>query len=100
MAQFGIAGKPEVAAAWQAKTIEDDEVVQSNERGYVSFATSGKDSRTTQMFINLVNNANLDDMGCVRVSHYLLSISVAAAFSRWFSVFLLHTVGSLHSPRS
>lgn len=63
MAQFGIAGKPDVAAEWKMKTIVDDEVVKSNERGYISFATSGKDSRTSQMFINLVDNQNLDDMG-------------------------------------
>jgi cyclophilin family peptidyl-prolyl cis-trans isomerase len=41
----------------------DDPVVGSNKRGFVSFATSGKDSRTTQMFINLVDNKNLDGMG-------------------------------------
>jgi peptidyl-prolyl cis-trans isomerase A (cyclophilin A) len=63
MAQFGIPGKPELAAEWREKSINDDPVVKSNERGFLSFATSGKDSRTTQMFINLVNNANLDGMG-------------------------------------
>jgi peptidyl-prolyl cis-trans isomerase A (cyclophilin A) len=45
------------------KTITDDPVVESNKRGHVSFATSGKDSRTTQMFINFGDNANLDGMG-------------------------------------
>ena len=42
---------------------DDPSVGQSNKRGYVSFATSGKDSRTTQMFINFGDNANLDGMG-------------------------------------
>eukprot|EP00568_Trieres_chinensis_P009517 CAMPEP_0183302200 /NCGR_PEP_ID=MMETSP0160_2-20130417/8074_1 /TAXON_ID=2839 ORGANISM="Odontella Sinensis, Strain Grunow 1884" /NCGR_SAMPLE_ID=MMETSP0160_2 /ASSEMBLY_ACC=CAM_ASM_000250 /LENGTH=157 /DNA_ID=CAMNT_0025464939 /DNA_START=7 /DNA_END=477 /DNA_ORIENTATION=+ len=63
MAQFGIPGKPDVAASWRERTIADDEVKESNKRSYVSFATSGKDSRTTQMFVNLVDNANLDMMG-------------------------------------
>lgn len=63
MAQFGIPGKPEVAQQWRERKILDDPVVQSNLRGFVSFATSGQDSRTTQMFINLVDNTNLDGMG-------------------------------------
>ena len=39
------------------------QVVESNKAYTVSFATSGKDSRTTQMFINFADNANLDGMG-------------------------------------
>ena len=62
MAQFGIHGKPAIAAEWKEKTLKDDPVVESNKRSYVSFATSGKDSRTTQMFINFSDNANLDGM--------------------------------------
>ena len=63
MAQFGISGKPAVAAEWREKRLKDDPVKESNKRGYVSFATSGADSRTTQMFINFSDNANLDGMG-------------------------------------
>ena len=63
MAQFGVPGKPEQAAEWKEKTIVDDPVIEANQRGYLSFATSGKDSRTTQMFINLVDNSRLDGMG-------------------------------------
>mmetsp|Transcript_2437 Transcript_2437/g.4440 ORF Transcript_2437/g.4440 Transcript_2437/m.4440 type:complete len:209 (-) Transcript_2437:85-711(-) len=63
MAQFGIPAKPDVAAHWRTKHLKDDPVIESNTRGSISFATSGKDSRTTQMFINFVDNTNLDGMG-------------------------------------
>lgn len=63
MVQWGIPGKPSVAAEWREKKIKDDKVIESNKRGTITFATSGKDSRTTQVFINFVDNANLDGMG-------------------------------------
>jgi peptidyl-prolyl cis-trans isomerase A (cyclophilin A) len=63
MAQIGIHGHPAVNTAWRNARIEDDPVTQSNTRGMVTFATSGKNSRTTQFFINLVDNARLDGMG-------------------------------------
>ena len=65
MTQFGIAAKPAVAARWKEAKLADDapQPGVSNTPGHISFATSGKDSRTTQMFINLGSNANLDGMG-------------------------------------
>lgn len=63
MNQFGIHGDPKVALMWKNAKIKDDQVLQSNTRGFVSFATSGKNSRTTQMFINTKDNGNLDGMG-------------------------------------
>jgi peptidyl-prolyl cis-trans isomerase A (cyclophilin A) len=63
MAQFGINGSPEVSAQWRNAKIADDPVTQSNTRGMITFATSGKNSRTTQVFINFKDNANLDGMG-------------------------------------
>jgi len=63
MVQWGIPGRPSLAAEWREKKIQDDEVKESNKRGTITFATSGKDSRTTQVFINFVDNANLDGMG-------------------------------------
>lgn len=62
MAQFGASGRPAVDAAWESRRIPDDPVKHSNARGIVTFATSGKDSRTTHLFINFVNNAPLDGM--------------------------------------
>mmetsp|Transcript_20944 Transcript_20944/g.23306 ORF Transcript_20944/g.23306 Transcript_20944/m.23306 type:complete len:198 (+) Transcript_20944:27-620(+) len=63
VAQFGIHGNPEIASKWQTNKIEDDPVVESNKRGTLVFATSGANSRTTQLFLNFKDNANLDGMG-------------------------------------
>lgn len=64
VAQFGINGTPATNAMWSNRTITDDPVVKSNTRGYVTFAqTSAPDSRTTQLFVNLGDNARLDAMG-------------------------------------
>jgi len=63
MAQTGIHGDPADSAAWQRANIEDDPVTQHNTRGMVSFATAGPGTRTTQFFINLVDNSRLDGMG-------------------------------------
>jgi peptidyl-prolyl cis-trans isomerase A (cyclophilin A) len=63
MVQFGIHGDPAVATAWRGARIQDDPVVESNKKGYVSYAMAGPNTRTTQMFINFGNNARLDGMG-------------------------------------
>jgi peptidyl-prolyl cis-trans isomerase A (cyclophilin A) len=59
--QFGMHGDPKVTKQWQEQTIEDDKVTQSNETGCVTFATSGQNARTTQVFINLKDNPGLDE---------------------------------------
>jgi len=61
--QFGISAHPEVSAAWKHTDIKDDPVTQSNKRGYITFATAGPNTRTTQVFINLKDNSRLDSMG-------------------------------------
>ena len=64
MVQFGINGDPNISAQWRTARIKDDPVRQSNKRGYVTFATSGPDSRTSQVFINFDDsNAGLDSQG-------------------------------------
>ncbi len=63
MVQFGIHGDPLVNTKWREARITDDKPAQSNTRGRITFATSGADSRTVQVFINFGDNSNLDAMG-------------------------------------
>jgi peptidyl-prolyl cis-trans isomerase A (cyclophilin A) len=63
VAQFGISGYSAVTSAWRGTDIKDDPVTQSNKRGYITFATAGPNTRTTQVFINLKDNAGLDRQG-------------------------------------
>ncbi len=61
--QFGLSPDPAVNKAWSSASIADDSVAQSNRAGYLSFASAGPNTRTTQIFINLSDNARLDGMG-------------------------------------
>lgn len=56
MVQFGMHGDPKVTAAWNAAMLQDDPVKESNVRGSITFAMRGPNTRTTQLFINLVDN--------------------------------------------
>ena len=60
-------GDPSIQSKWAKKAILDDPVlsstIASNTRGTISFATSGKNSRTTQFYINYQDNHYLDKEG-------------------------------------
>ena len=62
--QWGIHGDPSIASTWLRANIPDDAVKESNKRGFVTFAkSSAPNSRSVQLFINLVDNSRLDGMG-------------------------------------
>jgi peptidyl-prolyl cis-trans isomerase A (cyclophilin A) len=60
--QWGLAADPAETRKW-SKAIKDDPVVGSNVAKTISFATAGPNTRTTQLFVNLVDNRRLDSMG-------------------------------------
>ena len=63
IAQFGLNGDPAVIAAWKHRTMPDDSVHVSNLRGTLAYAMTGPNTRTTQIYFNLVDNPKLDSQG-------------------------------------
>ena len=76
VAQFGIAGDPKNAQAWRNKTIADDPVAQSNQRGFISYAMTGPNTRTTQLYINLADNSRLDPQGFAPIGQVVEGMEV------------------------
>lgn len=61
VAQFGNS-KSRVKTAWNNQKIPDEKVILGNSIGTLSFARGGKESRTTDLFINLKDNSRLDTL--------------------------------------
>jgi peptidyl-prolyl cis-trans isomerase A (cyclophilin A) len=76
MAQFGMHGDPKVNAAWEKMPIQDDSVRESNRRGYLTFANAGANTRANQLFINIVNNRPLDEMGFAPIGRVVDGLAV------------------------
>jgi homoserine O-acetyltransferase len=61
VAQFGNS-KSRPNRAWNSHKIPDEKVLLGNSAGTLSFARGGKESRTTDLFINLKDNSRLDTL--------------------------------------
>ena len=57
VAQFGIHDDATLNKAWEKHKIVDEPSIEPNIEGTIAFARGGKESRTTQLFINLKNNS-------------------------------------------
>lgn len=79
--QFGINGDPAVSKKWKENRIKDDKVAGSNVRGTLTFATSGPNSRTTQLFINLKDNKRLDTLGFAPFARVVQGMDVVDAIN-------------------
>jgi len=84
MAQFGFNGDPKVSAAWFNRTIPDEAVKVSNKRGTMSFAARGPNTRTTQLFINFGDNAQLDGMHFAPVASVVSGMAVVDALYKGY----------------
>ncbi len=76
IAQFGIAGDPAVTALWKDRTIPDDPVRQSNTRGTIAYAMTGPGTRSTQLYVNLADNARLDAQGFAPIGRVTAGMEV------------------------
>ena len=65
IAQFGVHRDFNVHATWRNLFIVDDPAKEKNLRGTLAFAKSGPNTRATEIFINLADNAVLDQEGFV-----------------------------------
>jgi cyclophilin family peptidyl-prolyl cis-trans isomerase len=64
IAQFGLHPDPKVIASWKGNNMPDDSARVSNTRGRLAYAFITKDTRSTQIFINLADNSRrLDPEG-------------------------------------
>lgn len=79
--QFGIPGDPMVSRKWMNSNIPDDKPTQSNTEGMFTFAAASlPNSRSTQVFINLGDNSNLDRMGFAPVGKVIFGMDVVKSF--------------------
>jgi cyclophilin family peptidyl-prolyl cis-trans isomerase len=74
--QFGLSGRPEVDEVFKKLEFDDEPVKVSNRRGTLVFATSGPNTRSTQLFFNLVDNTYLDDQRFTPVGEVVQGMDV------------------------
>ena len=78
LVQFGIHNQPEISSQWQKATFENEESVQlKNQRGTIAFAFNEQPaSRSTQIFINISDNSDLDVTGFVPFARVVSGMNV------------------------
>ena len=77
IAQFGISKDPAAANLWGSTTIPADPLVERNVRGTIAYAQFKPTDRTTNIFINLRDNPNLDTLKFVPIGKVVSGMDVA-----------------------
>ena len=76
IAQFGIPGDPAITRAWKDRRMPDDSARASNVRGAIAYAMTGPNTRTTQLFISLVDNSRIDVQGFAPIGRVVSGMEV------------------------
>ena len=77
VAQFGIAGDPAIARLWSQQKLRPDSTRAPNARGTITYAQYKPTDRTTNLFINLTDNASLDSLGFAPIGRVVQGMEVA-----------------------
>jgi peptidyl-prolyl cis-trans isomerase A (cyclophilin A) len=80
IAQFGVHRNMDVHATWSKLYIVDDPPRLKNLRGTLAFAQSGPSTRATEIFINLADNAGLDEERFVPFAKVVQGMELADRF--------------------
>lgn len=95
--QWGIHGDPKVSSAWQNANLPPDTPTQSNTRGMLTYAMAGRpDTRSTQLFINFKDNANLDQMGFAPLCKVSEGMDVVDALNGEYGEKITRMQGEIH----
>jgi homoserine O-acetyltransferase len=80
VAQFGIHGDTAVSRAWRGRSIPDEPVKVVNQRGTLSYARGGRNTRGVQLFFNTVDNTprldTLNSFGFPPIGQVILGLEV------------------------
>jgi cyclophilin family peptidyl-prolyl cis-trans isomerase len=78
--QWGVNGDPQTSSLWSTANLRDDPVKESNVRGAVSYAKRGPNTRTTQLFINMKDNKDLDKQGFAPIAKVITGMDAVESF--------------------
>jgi peptidyl-prolyl cis-trans isomerase A (cyclophilin A) len=75
-AQFGMSGRPAIDSVWAQRRLPDEPPRVRTDRGTLSYAMAGPDSRTTQLFFSYRGNETLDAQGFAPIGRVVDGLEV------------------------
>jgi peptidyl-prolyl cis-trans isomerase A (cyclophilin A) len=88
--QFGISNNNGLNRFWDPKKLPDEPLRYKNLKGVISYARDGRNDRSTQLFINMVNNTKLDTInmkgvkGFTPIAKVIKGMGVVSALNDWY----------------